>query len=142
MIILVDQYSLWTTKFNSLLDLIQHHKQNSISRTSKIVLQDVRIPGGPQGSPGRGRHPGGHGGQPMGHGGPQGGYGGGHQGHHGGGHGGHQGGHHGGPQQQTFNAVAAYRFSGEERNELSFEINEEINVRPYFKDKLEIIFSD
>ena len=62
-------------KFNSLLDLIQHHKQNSISRSSRILLQEVRLRGNGQrggGQPG-----------PQSQGGPQ--------------HGGH-----GGPQQAQF----------------------------------------
>jgi len=102
------KYFLWVVKFNSLNELIEYHTTHTISRSSNILLRINEVP-----------HeipPNGPGGHQMGN--P--------------GHGGHMGGpqiqSQGPPQGDRFQAVTAYRFVGEEDNELSFEANETIYV--------------
>jgi len=92
------KYFLWVVKFESLNQLINYHKQNSISRTSMILLKE---------NSGHVHHNQGYQPQP------------------------------GAPPRQrnntqnTFEAVTAYRFVGEESNELSFEAGEQIIVHVY-----------
>jgi len=101
------KYFLWVVKFNSLNELIEYHTTHTISRSQNIMLRINEVP-----------HeipPNGPGGHQMG--GP---------------HGGHMGGppiqNQAPPQGDRFQAVTAYRFVGEEDNELSFEANETIYV--------------
>lgn len=106
------KYFLWVVKFESLNQLINYHKQNTISRTSHILLKESSPTQGYNQSPNH------------------------HQPHHNQANqrGGHQG-HQGGQSRQTFEAVTAYRFVGEETNELSFEAGEQIVVHVYYEGK-------
>jgi len=101
------KYFLWVVKFNSLNELIEYHRTHSISRTLNILLRDHNFQS-------RNSHPQAVSQQhqmPI------------------------QPRQQNGFQQssnESFVAVAAYRFVGEEDNELSFEPHEQINVQVYW----------
>lgn len=100
------KYFLWVVKFNSLNQLIEYHTSHTISRSQNILLRINDAPLDNSHS--------------------------------------HQGGHQRHPNNGTspngntgdrFQAITAYRFVGEEDNELSFEANENIHVFVQYEGK-------
>jgi len=105
------KYFLWVVKFNSLNELIEYHKTHSISRTLTILLREVNFPTSQRLSNPANANPHRNSNHNHAH--------------------GHNQDHN--SRQQTFLAVAAYRFVGEENNELSFEPQEQITVDVYYE---------